>query len=102
VKDENCDRLADSHNNFNRWKNYFSQEIYTAEPLVPNPSPFEVENAIAKLNKCISPCRGKLVKAGGEILQSEIYKHINYILSKEELPDYFKESIILPIQGESD
>jgi hypothetical protein len=44
-----------------RWKNYFSQllnvhrvsnvrqiEIHTAEPLVPESSPFEVEIAIAK------------------------------------------------------
>jgi hypothetical protein len=61
VKDENGDLLADSHNIFNRWKNYFSQllivyrasdvrqtEIHTAEPLVPDPSPSEVEIAIAK------------------------------------------------------
>jgi hypothetical protein len=55
VKDENGD-LADTHNILNRWKNYFSQllnvhrfcdvrqiEIHAAEPLVPDPSPFEVE-----------------------------------------------------------
>jgi hypothetical protein len=60
VKDENGDLLADSHNSVNIWKNYFSQllnvhrvsdvrqiEIHTAEPLVPDPSPFEVEIAIA-------------------------------------------------------
>jgi hypothetical protein len=52
----------------NRWKNYFPQllnvlklsdvrqiEIQTAEPLVPDPSPFEVEIAIAKVEKCINP-----------------------------------------------
>jgi hypothetical protein len=62
VKDENSDQLADSHNILNRWKNYFSQllnvyrvsyvrkiEIHTAEPLIPDPMPFEVEIAIAKL-----------------------------------------------------
>jgi hypothetical protein len=62
VKDENGDLLAYSHNIGNRWKDYFSQllnvhkisevwqiEIHTAEPLVPNPSSFEVEIAIAKL-----------------------------------------------------
>jgi hypothetical protein len=55
VKDENGDLLGDSHNIVNRWKNYFSQllnvhrardvmqiEIQTAEPLVPDPSLFEV------------------------------------------------------------
>jgi hypothetical protein len=64
VKDENGDLLADSHNIVNRWKNYFSQllnvhrvrdvrqiEIQTSEPLVPDPSPFEVEIAIAKLKR---------------------------------------------------
>jgi hypothetical protein len=47
VKDENDNRLADSVNILNRWKNYFSQllnvynvsdvrqrEVYRAEPLV--------------------------------------------------------------------
>jgi hypothetical protein len=58
----------------NTWKNYFSQllnvhrvsdvrqiEIHTAEPLVPDPSPFEVKIAIAKLKKHKSP--------GGDQLQ---------------------------------
>jgi hypothetical protein len=58
-KDENGDLLADSHNILNMWKNYFSQllnarrvsdvrqiEIHTAEPLVPDPSPIEVEIAL--------------------------------------------------------
>ncbi|PNF20380.1 hypothetical protein B7P43_G10237 [Cryptotermes secundus] len=64
VKDENGDLLADSHNILNTWRNYCSQllnvhrvsdvrqtEIDTAEPLVPDPSPFEVESAIAKLKR---------------------------------------------------
>jgi hypothetical protein len=60
VKVENGDLLADSHNILNRWKNYFSKllnvhsvsdvrqkEIHTAEPIVPDPSLFEVEIPIA-------------------------------------------------------
>jgi hypothetical protein len=60
--------LADSHNILNGWKNYFSQllnvhrvrdvkqtEINTAEPLVPDPSPFQFEIAIAKLKRHKSP-----------------------------------------------
>jgi hypothetical protein len=56
VKDENGDLLADSHNNLNMWKNYFSQflnvhtvsdvrqiEVHTAEVLVPGPNHLEVE-----------------------------------------------------------
>jgi hypothetical protein len=56
VKDENSDLLADSHNIFNRWKNYFSQllnahsvsdvwqiEMYTLRPLIPDPTPFRLK-----------------------------------------------------------
>jgi hypothetical protein len=68
VEDENGDLLADSHNILNGWKNYFSQllnvhrvsdvrqiEIHTAEPLVPDLSPFEVEIAIENLKRYKSP-----------------------------------------------
>jgi uncharacterized protein (UPF0276 family) len=61
VKDENCDLLADLNNILNKWKNDFSMflnvhrfgdvryiEIHTAEPLVPEPKPFEVKIVIAK------------------------------------------------------
>ena len=54
--------MADYHSIMARWKNYFSQllnvyevndirqaEIHTAEPLVPEPSAFEVDLAIEKL-----------------------------------------------------
>jgi hypothetical protein len=59
VKDENRD-LAHPHNILNRWENCFSHflkvhnvsdvrqiEEHTAEPLVPDPSRLEFENAIA-------------------------------------------------------
>ena len=62
VKDEKVDLVADSHSIVARWRNYFSQlfnvhgvkdagkvEIPTADPLVPEPSVFEVELAIDKL-----------------------------------------------------
>jgi hypothetical protein len=118
VKDENGDLLADSHNIFNRCKNYFSQllnvhnvsdvrqiEVHTAEPLVPGPSPLEVETAIAKLKKYKSPgsdqIPAKLIQAGSEILLSAIHELINPVWSKEELPDQWKESIILPVHKKS-
>jgi hypothetical protein len=66
VKDENGDTLADFHNILNRWKNYLSQilnvhrvsdvrqiEIHIAEPLIPDPSPFEIEVVIAKLKRYV-------------------------------------------------
>jgi hypothetical protein len=62
VKDENGAVVADSHSILARWGNHFSQllnvrgvndvrqtEVHTAEPLVPEPSAFEVEMAIEKL-----------------------------------------------------
>jgi hypothetical protein len=71
-----------------------------AEPLVPGPSRLEVEIAIAKLKKYKSPgsdqIPAELIQAGSEILLSEIHKLINSVWNKEELPDQWKESIIVP------
>jgi hypothetical protein len=114
VKDENGDLLADSRCILNRWKNYFSQllnvhnasdvrqiEVHTAEPLAPDHSRLEVEIAITKLKKYKSAgsdqIASELIQAGGEILLSEIHKLINSVWNKEELPDHWKESIIVPI-----
>jgi hypothetical protein len=114
VKDENGDLLADSHNIWNRLKKYFPQllnvhnvsdvrqiELHTAEPLVPGPSRLEVEVAIAKLKKYKSAgsaeIPAELIQAGGEILLSEIHKLINSVWNKEELPDQWKEPIIVPV-----
>jgi hypothetical protein len=67
VKDENGDLLADSHYILNRRKNYsqllnvhgvsdvMQIKIHTAELLVPDASPFEVEIAISKLKRYKSP-----------------------------------------------
>jgi hypothetical protein len=114
VKYENGDLLADSRNILNRWKNYFSQllnvhnvsdvrqiEVHMAEPLVPSTSRLEVDIAIAKLKKYKSPGSDKipaeLIQAGGEILLSAIHKLIHSVSNKEEMPDQWKESIIIPI-----
>jgi hypothetical protein len=53
VKDENGDSHADFHI-LNRWKSYFAQLLNlhrVGEPSVPDPSPLEVEIAIAKLKR---------------------------------------------------
>jgi hypothetical protein len=56
VIDENGDLPADSQI-LNRWKNFSSDAkqteipVHKAEPLVPQPSPFEDETAFAKLKK---------------------------------------------------
>jgi len=61
VRDEKGDFVTDSHSILATWRNNFCQllnvhevndvshtEIHTAEPLVPEPSAFEVEMAIEK------------------------------------------------------
>jgi hypothetical protein len=68
LKDEKDDLFADSHNILARWRNYLSRlfnvhevndvrqsEIHIAEPLVPEPSAFEVELVIEKLKSHKSP-----------------------------------------------
>jgi hypothetical protein len=62
VKDENGDLVADSHSILAGWRKYFSPllnihgannvrqtELHIVEPLVPEPSAFEVELVIKKL-----------------------------------------------------
>jgi len=86
VKDEKGDFVAESHSILARWRNHFSQmvnihgvndvrqaEIHMAEPLVPEPSTFEIEMAIQKLKSNKSPgidqISAKLIKAGGRTLR---------------------------------
>jgi hypothetical protein len=78
-------------------------ETQTTEPLIAVPSPFEVEFATAKLEKYNSDqILAELIQAGGEILCCKIHKLINSIWSKEELPDQWKESIIVAIYEKGD
>jgi mannosyltransferase OCH1-like enzyme len=68
---------------------------------VPEPSAFEVEMATEKLKGCKSPgsdqIPAKSIKVGGRTIHSEIHKLITYVWNKEELPEEWKESIIVPI-----
>ena len=95
--------VADSHSILASWRNYFSQllnlqgvndvrqtEIHTAEPLVPEPSAFEVDLAIEKLKNHKSPgidqIPAELINAAGRTICNEIHKLIISIWNKEELP----------------
>jgi hypothetical protein len=119
IKDENGYLLADPQNVLNRWKNFFNQvlnahsihdirqiDIHTAEPLVPEPSLVEVEIAIGKLKSYKSPgtdnIPDELIKAEGETLYSEIHRLVCCIWNKEELPQQWEESIIIPIYKKGD
>jgi hypothetical protein len=68
---------------------------------VPEPSLFEVEIAIGKLEIYISPSTdnipAELVKAGVETLYNELHRFIWYMWNKENLPQQWKESVIVPI-----
>jgi hypothetical protein len=77
-----------------------------AEPLVPGPSHLEVEISIAKIKKPKLPgsdqIMSELIQAGGEILLSAIQKLIISIWKKVELPDQWKESIIVTVHKKGD
>jgi len=79
------------------------RQKFTAVPLVPVPSAFEVELAIEKLNSHQSQGNdeipAELIKAGGRTIFSEIHKLIISIWNKQELPQEWRESIIVPIYG---
>jgi hypothetical protein len=75
--------------------------IHTAELLVPDPRPFEVEIAIENLEMYKSPGSNGIL-AEGDILRSKIHKLIKSIWNKEELPDQWKESIIVPVHKKGD
>jgi len=81
-------------------------ELHTAQPLVPEPSRFEVELAIEKLKIHKSPSNdqipAELIKAGGRTIHSDIHKLINSIWNKKELPEQWKEPIIVPIYRKGD
>jgi len=106
--------VTDSLSILARWRNHFCQlfnihgvsnvrqtEIHTAEALVPEPSAFEVETTIEKLKRHkslgIVQIETRLIRAGCRTIRCEIHKLHNLIWNKEELPEEWKESIIVPI-----
>ena len=65
--------------------------MHAAEPLVPEPSAFEVEMAIGKIKRHrlpgIDQIPAELIKAGGRTIHIEIHKLINSIWNKEKLSE---------------
>jgi hypothetical protein len=80
-------------------------EIHTAEPPVPEPSALEVELGIEKLKVHKSPgidqIPAELIKARGRTIRCAIHKLIA-IWNKKELPEEWKESIIVTIHKKGD
>jgi len=101
--------VTDSHSILTKWRNYFSHlfnvhgvsvvrqtEIHTAEPLVSELSAFQVEMASEKLKRHKSPDSDQIPPAGCRTIRSEIHKLINPIWNKEELPEEWRQPIIVP------
>jgi hypothetical protein len=74
VKDENGDLVTDFYSIFARWMNQFSQLLNIH---MPEPSVFEIELAIEKLNSHKSPgidqIPAELIKERGRIIFYEIH-----------------------------
>jgi len=119
VKNEKGDLVTNSHSILARWRKHFSQlltvhgvsdvsqtEIHTAEPLEPESSAFDFEMPIEKLKRQESPgidqIAAGVIKARGRTICYEIHKLINSIWNKKELPEGWKESIIVPIYKKGD
>ena len=70
------------------------------------PSAFEVKLAIEKLKSHKSPgidqIPAELIKAGGRAIRYEICQRIISIWNKEELPEEWRETIIVPIYKRGD
>ena len=119
VKDEKVDIVADCHSILDRWRKHISQlqsvhgandvrqtEIRTAQPLAPGRSALEVEMAIGKLKSHKSPGTDQIppefIKAGGTTICYETHKLFSSIWNKEELPQEWEQSIIVPIYKKGD
>jgi hypothetical protein len=76
-------------------------DVHMSEPLVPERSLVKVEIAIGKLKSYKSPgtdqIPAELIKAGCETLYSEVHRLICCIWNKEELPQQWKDYIIVSI-----
>ena len=81
-------------------------DIHTAEPLVTVPSVSVVALVIEKLKSHklprIDQIPAELVKAGVKTIHCKIHKLISSIWNKEELPEEWKESIVIPIYKKGD
>jgi len=73
---------------------------------VPHPSALEVELAIEKQKNHKSPgtdqIAAELIKAVGRTICCEIHKLIISLWNMEDLPEAWKESIIVPIYKKGD
>jgi len=81
-------------------------EMHTAEPLVPQPTAFDVEMAIEKLKSHKSPSidqiPAELIKVGGRTIQSKLHRLNNSICNEEKFPQEQKALIIYKKDDKAD
>jgi hypothetical protein len=82
-------------------------EILPVQPLVSQPCfLFELEIAFEEVNRHKSPgidqIPAELIQARSKTLCSHIHKLINSVWNKKELPEQWKESIILRMHKKGD
>jgi hypothetical protein len=115
VKDEKGVLVGDSHSILAKWTNFFSQllnvhgvnevrqtEIHTAKPLVTELSASEFELVIEKLKSNKPPGIDQIPAELTKKIHCEIHKLIISIWIKEELPEEWKESIMVSIYKKGD
>jgi hypothetical protein len=79
--------------------------MHKDEPLVPETNCFMVDIATEKVrykSSDIDQILEELIQAGDNTLCSEIHKLTNSVWNKEEMPQQWKESIIIPIYNKDD
>jgi hypothetical protein len=112
IKEGDGTIVADTTSILSRWEQFYSnllnvnQNTNLEKPDIPEPSLIEVERAIENFKKRKAPgadhIPSKLIEKGRDKLYEEIHKLIVFIWNKEELPQEWKESIIVPIHKECD
>jgi hypothetical protein len=65
--------------------------MQTPEVLAPEPSSFDVESAVEKLNPDIDQIPPEVEQARDNALYSEIHKHINSFWNKERISTAVEE-----------
>jgi len=76
-------------------------EIHTTQPLLPKLSAFKNELPIKELRRHKTPginhIPAEVIKAGGRTIHSELHKVIHSIWNNKELPEQWKDSIIVSV-----
>ena len=119
VKDDKGDLVTGSYGILATWRERFTQlfhvqgvndvrqtEMYTAEPLMPEPSAFQLETAAEKLKGNKSPGIDQIpaegIKVRGRTIRCANQKLINSIRNNEQLSEEWKESTSVPTYKKGD